>query len=313
MRRIQLVCFLTLTALLFPSLSASAAVVQNSGVSMPDDKKGHQIQVVYVETKSSVGSKYHTSGRLAQYVSQIQSWLKSKTGKELIFDTYQGQLDIAYLKYEGNIDMNNDEDLVRLYQKLNPSNDVGADKNLAFIIDQKLRTDEGSCGWASLGGGYSVTLLNWDGCMDEDEAGIASFLGLNSIASTILHEILHSYGVGHACDSTTSTDLMHGEPECAAAGIPWDLTKKTTFDASGLHYYGGNKSGVDIKTLRIWSDGSGSTPFAVPTELQIVPPVTTTTTTVAPTKQTINCTKGRVSKKVTALNPKCPAGFKLKI
>ena len=313
MRRIGLVCFLTLTALLFPSLSASAAVVQNSGVSMPDDKKGHQIQVVYVETKSSVGSKYHTSGRLAQYVTQIQSWLKSKTGKELIFDTYQGQLDIAYLKYEGNIDMNNDEDLVRLYQKLNPSNDVGADKNLAFIIDQKLRTDEGSCGWASLGGGYSVTLLNWDGCMDEDEAGIASFLGLNSIASTILHEILHSYGVGHACDSTTSTDLMHGEPECAAAGIPWDLTKKTTFDTSGLHYYGGNKSGVDIKTLRIWSDGSGSTPFAVPTELQIVPPVTTTTTTVAPTKQTINCTKGRVSKKVTALNPKCPAGFKLKI
>ena len=313
MRRIGLVCFLTLTALLFPSLSASAAVVQNSGVSMPDDKKGHQIQVVYVETKSSVGSKYHTSGRLAQYVTQIQSWLKSKTGKELIFDTYQGQLDIAYLKYEGNIDMNNDEDLVRLYQKLNPSNDVGADKNLAFIIDQKLRTDEGSCGWASLGGGYSVTLLNWDGCMDEDEAGIASFLGLNSIASTILHEILHSYGVGHACDSTTSTDLMHGEPECAAAGIPWDLTKKTTFDTSGLHYYGGNKSGVDIKTLRIWSDGSGSTPFAVPTELQIVPPVTTTTTTVAPTKQTINCTKGKVSKLITAKNPKCPKGFKIKI
>ena len=311
MRRIQLVCFLTLTALLFPSLSASAAVVQNSGVSMPDDKKGHQIQVVYVETQSSVGSKYHTSGRVAQYVSQIQSWLKSKTGKELIFDTYQGQLDIAYLKYEGNIDMKNDEDLVRMYQKLNPTNNVGADKNLAFIIDQKLRTDEGSCGWAALSGGYSVTLLNWDGCMDEDEPGIAEFSGLNSIASTILHEILHSYGVGHACDSTTTSDLMHGEPECAAAGIKVDYTRKTTFDSSGLNYYGGKKTGVDLKTLRIWSDGSGSTPFAVPTELQIVPPVTTTTTAV-PTKQTINCTKGKVSKKITAMNPKCPAGFKLK-
>ena len=311
MRRIGLVCFLTLTALLFPSLSASAAVVQNSGVSRPDDKKGHQIQVVYVETQSSVGSKYHTSGRVAQYVTQIQSWLKSKTGKELIFDTYQGQLDIAYLKYEGNIDMKNDEDLVRLYQRLNPTNYVGVDKNLAFIIDQKLRTDEGSCGWAALGGGYSVMLLNWDGCMDEDEAGMASFLGMNSIASTILHEILHSYGVGHACDSTTPTDLMHGEPECAAAGIIVDYTQKTTFDSSGLNYYGGKKTGVDIKTLRIWSDGSGSTPFAVPTELQVVPPPATTT--VLPTKTTINCTKGRVSKKVTALNPKCPAGFKLKI
>ena len=279
---------------------------------MPDDKKGHQIQVVYVETQSSAGSKYHTSGRVAQYVSQIQSWMKSKTGKELIFDNYQGQLDIAYLKYEGNIDMKNDEDLVRMYQKLNPTNNVGADKNLAFIIDQKLRTDAGSCGWAALGGGYSVTLLNWDGCMDEDEAEIAEFLGLSSIASTILHEILHSYGVGHACDSTTTSDLMHGEPECAAAGIKVDYTRKTTFDSSGLNYYGGNKIGVDLKTLRIWSDGSGSTPFAVPTELQIVPPVTTTTT-VAPTNQTINCIKGKLSKLITAKNPKCPKGFKIKI
>jgi hypothetical protein len=308
MRGFNRVVFLTVSVFLLASFRANAA--QDPGTSLPDDKKGHQVQVVYVETQSSAGSKYHTSGRVAQYVSQIQSWMKSKTGKELIFDTYQGQLDIAYLKYEGNIDMKNDEDLVRMYQKLNPTNNVGADKNLAFIIDQKLRTDEGACGWASLGGGYSVTLLNWDGCMDEDEAGIAEFLGLSSIASTILHEILHSYGVGHACDSTTTSDLMHGEPECAAAGIKMDYTRKTTFDSSGLNYYGGKKTGVDLKTLRIWSDGSGSTQFAVPTELQIVPPVTTT---VAPTKQTINCTKGKASRLITAMNPKCPKGFKIKI
>lgn len=309
MRGLGRITFLTVAVFLFASFRANAA--QDPGTSLPDDKKGHQIQVVYVETQSSAGSKYHTSGRVAQYVSQIQSWMKSKTGKELIFDTYQGQLDIAYLKYEGNIEMKNDEDLVRMYQKLNPTNNVGADKNLAFIIDQKLRTDAGSCGWAALGGGYSVTLLNWDGCMDEDEADIAEFLGLSSIASTILHEILHSYGVGHACDSTTTSDLMHGEPECAAAGIKVDYTRKTTFDSSGLNYYGGKKTGVDLKTLRIWSDGSGSTQFVVPASLQIVPPVTTTTTG-ATGKQTINCTKGKVSKLITAKNPKCPKGFKIK-
>ena len=310
MRFVRSILVFAFVALILPSVSANAS--QDPGTSLTDDKKGHQIQVVYVETQSSAGSKYHTSGRVAQYVSQIQSWLKTKSGKELIFDTHQGQLDIAYLKYEGNIDMKNDEDLVRMYQKLNPTNNVGADKNIAFIIDQKLRTDAGSCGWAALGGGYSVTLLNWDGCMDEDEAEIAEFLGLSSIASTILHEILHSYGVGHACDSTTTSDLMHGEPECAAAGIKVDYTRKTTFDSSGLNYYGGNKIGVDLKTLRIWSDGSGSTQFAVPTELQIVPPVTTTTT-VAPTNQTINCIKGKLSKLITAKNPKCPKGFKIKI
>ena len=309
MRRIQLVCFLILTALLFPSLNASAAVVQNSGVSMPDDKKGHQIQVVYVETQSSAGSNYHTNGRAAQYISQIQSWMKSKTGKELIFDTYQGQLDIAYLKYEGNIDMKNDEDLVRMYQKLNPTDYLG--KSLIFIIDQKLATDTG-CGWSAVGSGWSLALPNWPGCMDEDEKLIEDFLGLNSIAHVIVHEISHSYGVKHACDSTTTNDLMHGEPECAAAGIVKDYAEKTTFDKSGLNYWGGNKAGVDLKTLRIWSDGSGTTEFAIPANLQIVPPVTTITT-VAPTKQTINCTKGKVSKLITAMNPKCPKGFKIKI
>jgi hypothetical protein len=309
MRGSSRIVFLTVAVFLFASFRANAA--QDPGISLPDDKKGHQIQVVYVETQSSAGSKYHTNGRAKQWISEIQSWLKTKTGKELIFDTYQGQLDIAYLKYEGNIDQKNDEDLVRMYAKLNPTNYL--DKNLAFIVDQKLLTQGDICGWALVGGGYSLAMPNWD-CTDEDEAEMAEFLGLSSPAGTILHEILHSYGVGHACDSTTTSDLMYGSPECPAAGITYNYSEKITFDTSGLHYYGGKKSGVDIKTLRIWSDGSGTTEFAVPEELQIVPPVTTTTTTtVAPTKQTINCIKGKVSKKITAMNPKCPKGFKIKI
>ena len=308
MRGFGRIAFLTVAVFLLTSFPANAA--QDPGISLPDDKKGHQIQVVYVETQSSAGINYHTNGRVKKWISEIQAWLKTKTGKELIFDTYQGQLDIAYLKYEGNIDMKNDEDLVRMYQKLNPTNYLG--KNLAFIIDQKLSTQGDICGWALLGGGYSLAMPNWPDCTDEDEAGIAAFLGLSSSAGTILHEILHSYGVGHACDSTTKSDLMHGEPECAAAGITFSYSEKMTFDKSGLNYYGGNKTGVDLKTLRIWSDGSGTTDFVVPASLQIVPPVTTTTT-VAPTKQTINCIKGKISKQITAKNPKCPKGFKIKI
>ncbi|CAB4602324.1 MAG: hypothetical protein F2583_04030 [Actinobacteria bacterium] len=307
MQGFRRIVFLTVAVFLFASFRANAA--QDPGTSLTDDKKGHQIQVVYVETQSSAGSNYHTNGRVKQYISQIQSWLKTKTGKELIFDTYQGQLDIAYLKYEGNIDMKNDEDLVRMYQKLNPTNYLG--KSLIFVIDQKLATDTG-CGWSQVGSGWSLALPNWPGCMDEDEPGIAEFLGLNSIAHVIVHEIFHSYGVKHACDSTTTNDLMHGEPECAAAGIVKDYAEKTTFDKSGLNYWGGNKAGVDLKTLRIWSDGSGTTEFAIPANLQIVPLVTTPTT-VAPTNQTINCTKGKVSKLISAKNPKCPKGFKIKI
>jgi hypothetical protein len=40
----------------------------------------------------------------------------------------------------------------------------------------------------------------------------------------------------------------------------------------------------------------------------------TTTTTIAPAiaKKTIVCTKGTLTKRVTALNPKCPTGYKKK-
>jgi uncharacterized repeat protein (TIGR02543 family) len=41
-------------------------------------------------------------------------------------------------------------------------------------------------------------------------------------------------------------------------------------------------------------------------------PTATTTTTVPPAKKTITCVKGAVTKKVTAINPVCPAGYKKK-
>jgi len=43
-----------------------------------------------------------------------------------------------------------------------------------------------------------------------------------------------------------------------------------------------------------------------------MPTTTTTTTTVPPVMKTITCLKGAITKKVTALNPVCPAGYKKK-
>jgi hypothetical protein len=34
--------------------------------------------------------------------------------------------------------------------------------------------------------------------------------------------------------------------------------------------------------------------------------------TVAPTKKTITCVKGKKTKKVSGTNPKCPKGYKIK-
>ena len=57
---------------------------------------------------------------------------------------------------------------------------------------------------------------------------------------------------------------------------------------------------------------SNSVSYASPS---VAPPTTTTTTTsttVPPVMKTITCVKGASSKKVTALNPVCPAGYKKK-
>jgi hypothetical protein len=229
----------------------TAVAAQDPGISLLDDKTGYQIQMVYVETSSSLGSNYDTNGQIEQWVSQAQSWIKNQTGKELIFDTYQGKLDIAYLKFDGNIDQGNDEVLVQAYRTLNPNTYFG--KTLAFVVDQTM-SQEYMCGWAGRPSDYALIFPNLKDC-----GGFAQYTMLNNgltyPAAALVHEIIHSYGVRHVCVNTT--DLMQGSPECEEAGIVADGSKPETFDESKTYYFGGDKAGVDLATLRIWSDGSG--------------------------------------------------------
>jgi hypothetical protein len=241
-------------------LPSSALAAQDPGITLPDDKKGHQIQLVYVETSSAAGSNYDTSGQIAAWVDQLQAWLQKQTGKEFIFDTYQGKLDIAYLKFNGNLsyDGNGHKELIKMYRKLNPNTYYG--KTLAFVIDQVRPVGEILCGWGGPNEGYALIFPNLtfpDGAdCSEYEPTTKINSGLSFPAQSLLHEIIHSYGVdGHVCVDTT--DLMHGSPECEKAGVVQDSEKPVTFDLSERFYFGGNRTGVDLRTLRIWSDGSG--------------------------------------------------------
>ena len=48
------------------------------------------------------------------------------------------------------------------------------------------------------------------------------------------------------------------------------------------------------------------------TQEKVVAAAPTATVTVAKKKSTISCVKGKTTKKVTAVSPKCPAGYKKK-
>ena len=249
----KLIAFLSILSLLLTShlIPAYAADSENPGVSLPDDKTGYQIQLIYVETSSSLGSNYDTNRQIEQWVSQAQSWIKTQTGKELIFDTYQGKLDIAYLKFDGNISQENDEVLVQAYRTLNPNTYFG--KTLAFVVDQTM-SQGNYCGWAGRPSDYALIFPNFTNCGGFDQYTMLNN-GLTYPAAALLHEIIHSYGVRHVCVNTT--DLMQGSPECEEAGIVADGSKPESFDESKTYYFGGDKAGVDLATLRIWSDGSG--------------------------------------------------------
>ena len=240
-------------------LTSPALAAQDPGITKPDDKKGYQIQLVYVETSSAAGSNYDTGGQIAAWVNQLQNWLQKQTGTELIFDTYQGKLDIAYLKFNGNLSYNGSErkELVQMYRTLNPNTYFG--KTLAFVVDQKAPVGTSLCGWAGNFTDYALIFPNLvypsgGECKDFEEITRINE-GFSFEAQSLLHEIIHSYGAEHVC--VDSTDLMQGYPECDEVKNIEDSTKPVTFDLTGKYYFGGDKSGVDLKTLKIWSDGSG--------------------------------------------------------
>ena len=94
---------------------------------------------------------------------------------------------------------------------------------------------------------------------------------------------------GNVCNVT-------GASSCPIANLGPDAV--FTFTVTAI-----NSRGSALSAL------SNSVSYASPS---VAPPTTTTTTTVPPAKKTITCVKGAVTKKVTALNPVCPAGYRNK-
>jgi hypothetical protein len=69
-------------------------------------------------------------------------------------------------------------------------------------------------------------------------------------------------------------------------------------------------------TLNLLKSGNCSVTATQPGTSTLAPILATATVmiagAVAPTKKTITCTKGKKTKKVSGVNPKCPKGFKIK-
>lgn len=245
-RRIAWIIALTLGLALISVTNTNAALNSRSLVDRPDDFSGYQIHVVYVAARDSVDSKWDTSGKIHSWIQESQNWLDKQIGRKLLFDTYRGNADITFVssKYSReelcHLKCDGLGKLEEEYVLKNSSYD--GSKTVLFVLNEDL--DKNYCGWANTPGNFALLSLGSSKC--DDQTALKTY-GMTWPAITLLHELFHSYGIGHKCFD--STDLMIGSPECKDK----IALKFTTLDSRRNQYIGSESSdGIDLLKLPIW-------------------------------------------------------------
>jgi hypothetical protein len=100
------------------------------------------------------------------------------------------------------------------------------------------------------------------------------------------------------------TGVISGTPTKETPAVDWVFTVIMDEEDQPNTY-------VATVTMTIYPVAATTTTTVAPTTTTTVAPTTTTTVAVAK-KTTIVCTKGSTIKRVTAISPKCPSGFKKK-
>ena len=102
--------------------------------------------------------------------------------------------------------------------------------------------------------------------------------------------LINGQSVGNVCNVTGATS-------CPITNLGPDVA--FSFTVTAINSKGSATSAV-----------SNVVSYASPTTVApTTTTTTTTTTTMPPAKQTITCVKGKITKKVTAVKPVCPAGY----
>ena len=253
----RLITSAVLFSAIFAPVSGAAPLVRST-LDRPDEVSGYQIHLVYVVTKDGVDEQRDINGQLDKWVVESQNWLQSNYGKQLIFDLYQGQVDVTFLqsKYtKSELCLEKCDALYKLADEIRAQDpNLAASKTLYFNFSELL--DSGYCGWANSFGNLSLGFNKGENCNSPYSASVT---GLSGPAKTLIHEVFHTFGVDHVCFN--ESDIMIGSPECNTKSPSFGQVR-TTLDLSRKNYLGGDLAGVDISRLPIWKDGSGSKEYA---------------------------------------------------
>lgn len=193
----------------------------------PDDVEGYQVHFIYALPSDGVDALLDVSGEIEMSATAMNNWLYSQAGARLRYDTYEGALDITFVRLPYTAEQVSNAhgrvtDLLEYWIKISGL----AQDNKLYIVhyDGFFVTPEGYCGLAPLppgGLGQSAVLLlrGYNPTRDlgcpRNFTRSADYTGFFEV--TILHEVLHVMGLvancapnvqgGHVFDSTQ--DLMY--------------------------------------------------------------------------------------------------------
>ena len=140
-----------------------------------------------------------------------------------------------------------------------------------------------------------------------------------TVESTAGMKVGDNIAMGTATSTSPNTDDIHKITSLTSTSITWAGARQYLTHSSGEPVWVQNTAGGGFNTST--SGGFTQIVQAAAVTTTTTTSTTTTTTTLPPTTttpikkvvtKTITCVKGKLSKKVTAVNPVCPAGYKKK-
>lgn len=237
----------TTTTTVGSTTTTTTTTIPSSGrttVDRPDQSSLLQVKALYVVPSDGVDRQFDTNGRIATSVESVQRWFQAQGGSRLRFDTFNGSLDIAFLRLASTT-----AQIAALESPLPALRDAIAaagftDSKKSYVMFYEGQ-QPGVCGSAYRPGRQAGIYLHTSGC---DEIGM-SLTSPRWMDYTVIHEIFHNLGASPDCAPNKSTsghvgdvanDLMYSGP------LPRPLPR--VLDANRDDYWGhGRVDCVDVR------------------------------------------------------------------
>lgn len=166
-----------------------------------DDKSGNQIHVLYTTPKDGEVREDIISQKIPASLLSTQNWLENKTGKRLVLDTHQGNLDITLLRMSISAEEMKEKAregqtgaFIPIAKELENAGFDQPNKIYAVYYDGELSDNSSFCGLGGRNGGPAISYIThcpptWSENPPEDRPGTSGF--------RMLHEIFHSLDAVH--------------------------------------------------------------------------------------------------------------------